>query len=555
MRGTGKRSHKNDFHPVLSSVGFYNLKAFGDWETLPIRRLNLIFGRNSSGKSSIFHSLLWIRDVLFNKNLNITTPERSGDFVDLGGLEQFVHFKKKKEKKIGFRLTVNVPLKEILKDTEKKVRLSHKDPKETRALRERRREELLGFFQAICPSCEKIPITLEVLFDLNKALDKNKNRFGPIHVAPDITLSAGGKWLAIFTAKKKTTKVDPLFSAPKDASSYQKCASQAALSLLQPFSGIALKAFKIQHIKIAARSVARQFASPHYDVVLHGLFSERGLQIFPGSGERGEIRKEAREIQRLSDEMQGVDLFANDFRALVEACSFYVHLAARRFFIDPNYLAAYRNYPEREISERGLLKARGLDPYGNQSYRDIFENQEFLHRINRACELLQADFRFVLDKKTTKTTGLRLEIKNLHSGLNLSFRDIGFGWSQVLPVIVEIVQGMHSALFVEQPELHLHPNNQSQLMDVVLENLGQYESAPPVFLELHSEQMVLRLLRRIKEGGKSIGHKKVKPEDVVISYVVKEKEGSKIRRLAISDHGTMGDPWPGGFFESALKDF
>jgi len=155
----------------------------------------------------------------------------------------------------------------------------------------------------------------------------------------------------------------------------------------------------------------------------------------------------------------------------------------------------------------------------------------------------------------TKTTGLRLEIKNLHSGLNLSFRDIGFGWSQVLPVIVEIVQGMHSALFVEQPELHLHPNNQSQLMDVVLENLAQYESAPPVFLELHSEQMVLRLLRRIKEGGKSIGHKKVKPEDVVISYVVKEKEGSKIRRLAISDNGTMGDPWPGGFFESALKDF
>jgi hypothetical protein len=267
------------------------------------------------------------------------------------------------------------------------------------------------------------------------------------------------------------------------------------------------------------------------------------------------MKREDLEFQKLSPRNQVAEMMANEFRILIENTSWLIRQAAGRFFIEPNYLAAYRNYPDREISQRGLLKTRGLDPYGNDSYRDIFENREFLHRINRACEILQADFCFVLDKKSTPTSGLRLEIKNLHSGLNLSFRDIGFGWSQVLPVIVEIVQGLHSALFVEQPELHLNPNSQSQLMDVVLDNMDPIGHAPPIFLELHSEQMVLRLLRRIRESGKGLGRKKLNPEDFAISYLMKEKDGSKIRRLAISDHGTMEDPWPGGFFESALKDF
>lgn len=186
------------------------------------------------------------------------------------------------------------------------------------------------------------------------------------------------------------------------------------------------------------------------------------------------------------------------------------------------------------------MKLRQQDPYGNESYRDIFENQEFLHRINKACETLNADFRFVVDRQSSRSAGLRLEIKNRRSGLPLSFRDIGFGWSQVLPVIVEIVQGMHSALLVEQPELHLHPSNQSQLMDVVLDNLGSPKTtSTPVLLELHSEQMVLRLLRRIKESGSASSGKKIHPQDCSIVYVKKDNNGSLITTLKISE----GEQW------------
>lgn len=561
MRGDGKPRQKGKKQDVgffpLSSVAFYNLKAFGDWQTLPIRRLNLIFGKNSSGKSSIFHSLLWIRDVLFNNNLNITTPERSGDFVDLGGLEQFVHFKRKKEKKIGFRLTVDVPRSTLIKSMAKKVRLTGGRQSGIHAARKRREKEFLIFLQGLCPNRENVPLTLEVLFDLKKALGKSANGFGPIHVQPNITLFAGDKWLAIFNAKRTASTKTPFSPEAEFSTSYQVCASTAALSLMHSFTDAARRVLGIRGSNNVANLAARQYASPHYAVTLQGLFNARGLQIFPGPGDnwREATRKEGHDFQKLSHQGKFADLLANDFRAFVETCSHHLHLASRVFFSDPNYLAAYRNYPEREISQRGLLKARGLDPYGNQSYRDIFENQEFLHRINRACELLQADFRFVLDKKMTKTSGLRLEIKNLHSGLNLSFRDIGFGWSQVLPVIVEIVQGLHSALFVEQPELHLHPNNQSQLMDVVLENMGHHNNSPPIFLELHSEQMALRLLKRIKEQHKSKSVRAVKPDQCSILHVFKGKEGSVIRPFRVSEAGTMIDPWPGGFFESALKDF
>ena len=88
-----------------------------------------------------------------------------------------------------------------------------------------------------------------------------------------------------------------------------------------------------------------------------------------------------------------------------------------------------------------------------------------------------------------------------------------------------------------------------------MENLpAKKDFLSPIFLELHSEQMVLRLLRRIREGSEIIKGG-IQPNDCSVIHVCKGEDGSVIQKLELSNAGTMIDPWPGGFFESALKDF
>jgi len=564
----------------LDSIGFYNLKAFGDWQTLPIRRLNLIFGKNSSGKSSIFHSLLWIRDVLLNKNLNIMTPERSEDFIDLGGLEQFVHFKKKKETRIGFRLTVAIPM-EHLQSASGIMSLRFEDisghqSQDHATASILRAEGLSKLFHSLSEDKKSLTASLEISFDLKNIFKRQDNRFRSINVQPSVSMSLGSTEVIKFDPAPDVPQKQNPYPSSSRAGNYGVTINKRIIELLEPVVRPVLKLHGLSKPKAEIttagdlKEIEKNLA---ITLALIGLLEEgKGLGAFPNERELPwPIPEDSMYLLHKSEyhdlsfhpkfsrqpvRNQTIAFYSMEYGILVERIGTLIWRAAQGFFIEPNYLAAYRNYPEREISQRGLLKLRQQDPYGNESYRDIFENQEFLQRINKACETLDADFKFVLDKQSNRSTGLRLEIKNRHSGLSLSFRDIGFGWSQVLPVIVEIVQGLHTALFVEQPELHLHPANQSQLMDVVLNNLGTHDQiAPPVFLELHSEQMILRLLRRIKESGSGAGRNKIMPEDCSILYVKREKDGSVISKLRVSEDGSMLDPWPGGFFESALKDF
>src|SRR5271165_5990160 len=76
---------------MLQTFSFGNFKAFGETQMLPIRPLTLIFGPNSTGKSSIIHALLLTRHALDGGDLDATETSISGKAVDLGGFRQYVH--------------------------------------------------------------------------------------------------------------------------------------------------------------------------------------------------------------------------------------------------------------------------------------------------------------------------------------------------------------------------------------------------------------------------------------------------------------------------------
>jgi len=76
---------------MLNQIGIGNFKAFGDKQNIPIRPLTLIYGANSSGKSSILHSLIFARHAQETGNLDIHRTTIGGESVDLGGFRQFIH--------------------------------------------------------------------------------------------------------------------------------------------------------------------------------------------------------------------------------------------------------------------------------------------------------------------------------------------------------------------------------------------------------------------------------------------------------------------------------
>src|SRR5437870_9831190 len=87
---------------MLREYQLTNFKAFAGPETIPIRPLTLIFGPNSSGKSSILQSLLLLKQTLEEANSS-TLLLPKGTLVDLGNYREFVH-RHEVDNKVSFKV-------------------------------------------------------------------------------------------------------------------------------------------------------------------------------------------------------------------------------------------------------------------------------------------------------------------------------------------------------------------------------------------------------------------------------------------------------------------
>lgn len=124
--------------------------------------------------------------------------------------------------------------------------------------------------------------------------------------------------------------------------------------------------------------------------------------------------------------------------------------------------------------------------------------------------------------------------------------DVGFGCSQVLPVLVGGLnlflspeRSRRSPIFVvQEPEIHLHPNAQASLGSFFV---GLSQSSGQQFIETHSDNLVLRIARHVAIG-------ELDCDDVKI-FFVKDEGGDKfVTDINITKEGIFEPDWPGGFF-------
>ncbi len=139
-------------------------------------------------------------------------------------------------------------------------------------------------------------------------------------------------------------------------------------------------------------------------------------------------------------------------------------------------------------------------------------------------------------------------------GARHAFSDVGTGISCVIPVLAAI-HGPQS--FIQQPELHLHPALQSALGDVLTDRLATGPCQH--FIETHSEHLLLRLLKRVREthAGKhpAASPLALMPQQLSILYFDPQPDGStQVRQIRVSRDGDFIDRWPRGFFEERRRE-
>jgi predicted ATPase len=149
-----------------------------------------------------------------------------------------------------------------------------------------------------------------------------------------------------------------------------------------------------------------------------------------------------------------------------------------------------------------------------------------------------------------------LMLMDLRSNTPVTHRDVGIGISQVLPVLVHAYADRGQIVAIEQPEIHLHAELQAEMGDVFIQSaLGENQNT--FLLETHSEHLILRIMRRIREtrdGKLPQGFPRVTEKDVSILFVQPDGPRSIVREMPLNERGELVKTWPGGFFEESYRE-
>lgn len=123
------------------------------------------------------------------------------------------------------------------------------------------------------------------------------------------------------------------------------------------------------------------------------------------------------------------------------------------------------------------------------------------------------------------------------TGQSFNLLDVGYGVSQVLPILVDVVVNpKRSCFLLQQPEVHLHPKAQAELGSF-LAALAKTQDKRFI-IETHSDYLIDRIRMDIRDK------KQIRSDDVAILYFERSKSGVTIHELELDDFGNIKNAPP-----------
>ncbi len=242
-----------------------------------------------------------------------------------------------------------------------------------------------------------------------------------------------------------------------------------------------------------------------------------------------------------SDERVKVMKFSEPFSHYLRAVGF-AFSAVRGLFKSMSYVGPLR----RKIQRYYRVSAETPHTVGPQGENapNLFRRQRAKHQpeLNRWIKAFEFGDSLVCESVTDDL--FKLSLQNGSETTNVA--DVGFGASQVLPLIIQALAAPEDSLtLAEQPEIHLNPRLQCVLAELFVQMAG---AGHRVLVETHSEHLLTRLRTLVASGG-------ISQHDVAVYFVERDGAASTIRQVEINENGHIDKAsWPKGFFDDALRE-
>lgn len=124
-------------------------------------------------------------------------------------------------------------------------------------------------------------------------------------------------------------------------------------------------------------------------------------------------------------------------------------------------------------------------------------------------------------------------------GSRVNLIDVGYGVSQILPILVDVLlTDRHRMFLLQQPEVHLHPRAQAELGSIFAEICKTKKMK--LLVETHSDYLVDRVRLDIRDK------KTLTPADVCILFFERNEQHISIHSIGIDENGNLTDV-PDGF--------
>ena len=484
--------------PIIRNISVKNFKSLKDTGTLNLKPITLLVGPNSSGKTALLQTILMLKQTLESRNIEAPLILR-GRYVDLSSFRDVI-----------FRHNVKDDI-----------------------------EISLGFSQI---ALRRVMTPHGIIYERSRAY-------------------RNVMWLIKFGVgyEEESGRLDQRymeFSIYPKTEEPEKSIRFDGEKIVIKEGGATPYEFKKQ-IEVEKRNFLYIPLIPPLTYYIHE--SERikkELKKLKDKTTKMQDKKSERKVELLEREMKFYETRIKRFGEMnveqiktidrlmqaLRDCFTYVP----RFLIEETYyIGPLREYPQRYYIASGEYP-RDVGLRGEHTAEVIYYDFRRKHTQYEKLKYWMKEMNLAHDVKISPVAeGLyTLSITDPNVKIEVSLTDIGFGASQLLPIIVEgIYANEGSLLLIEQPEIHLHPKLQTALMDFFIDIAKEGKQA---IVETHSEHLILRLQRRIAEG-------KLSHTDVAVYYFESSENGSKITEVEIDKNGTI-KTWPKGFFEEDFEE-
>jgi predicted ATPase len=599
---------------MLTEFSIGNYQAFSSPQRVPLKPITLIFGPNSAGKSALLRSLLVARHAILNGRLSKSEgagERHPGAYADIvrNGYSNPISF--------GFlvRPEGNSPEETL------EINLAWKEAAsgslETESFILRRSQSDFAAYSAVLSSrnlqigsvgdeLRQHMIGARAASDTEGRLDDMIHRTIKKRICLKKDLAIPGSDADQFRIDDDKVDEPDLLNFLEESQN-EGVSNDKLIASIQRIKATVdkLKSALITHIKAVDTSLRNDLLNLIYHGPIRPICDEitKARQAEPGIKEWWNLAADPKlrtkvndwlasdifktkyrlEFDRLFPDSSLQDLLRSlskeyDIQKLVKAAfqaKFDTDLAFRESEIDkaaPDtelWLEdAYEDQDERAAAARSLASDNIYEEAairGGQHYNSLLEEFDFysaelflIEGVNQIMNDLRGQVESVRGHDTAMFGGFdsaKVRFCSSDSSKQVSPSNMGIGFSQMMPIVASCFGSENTLIAIEQPELHVHPALQTELADLFIQSAK--ERGNRFLIETHSEHLILRVMRRIRETARNSlpeGKPAICPDDVAVLYVQPGENGSTVQELRIDEQGRFVDNWPQGFFEERLDE-